>query len=186
MNRTGFVANVVFALIMSLLGALLFLALGMWFASGIALLLVVGVLAGCYLAWLLYSHRCRGGVALVMLTWLGVAATLLLVGAGVLLPLLVFSSLVWMTRSYLRYRKPLLMLADAGVSVLAILAAVVTAQHTHSLGLSCWAYFFVQSMVFFLPGHGVPNQDALRSGDRFALAQRNAERALARLQSNYL
>lgn len=183
MKLTGFVANVMLALLLSLLGASLFMVFSIWLASWIALLAVLSVLAGGYLSWLLYSHRSRRGITLVFLGWLGVGGLLLLMGSGALLALLAYTGLLWFTRSCLRYRKPILALVDVGISLMAVVLSIWVVQHTHSFALSCWAYFFTQSLVFFVPANRAPDFRDSQPADRFSLAHHNAELALERLQT---
>ncbi|MBA55412.1 MAG: hypothetical protein CMK89_13235 [Pseudomonadales bacterium] len=186
MKLNGFVANVILALLLSLLGASLLMVLGMWLATWMALLVVLSVLAGCYLLWLLYSHGNRRGISLVLLGWCVVGGVVFLLSGGALLALLGYTGLLWMTRSCLRYRKPLLALVDAAISLIAIVLSIWVAQNTHSFALACWAYFFTQSLVFFVPGYMIAKCPGAHSTDRFCQAQRNAELALARLHSNHL
>ena len=183
MKLTGFVANVMLALVLSLLGASLFMVFSVWLASWMALLVVFSVLAGSYLFWLLYSHRSRRGVTLVLLGWVGTGGLLLLIGSGALLALLSYSGLLWFTRSCLRYRQPLLALVDAGISLAAVALSIWVAQHTHSFALACWAYFLTQSMVFFVPGNRAVTDRESQPADRFSQARRDAELALERLQT---
>lgn len=192
MKATGFVANVMVALLLSVLGAALFAVIGTWLAAWLTLMMVFAVLAGGYLAWMLYGHRSRGGISLVLLSWLVTGALLMVLGGGTLLALLTYTGLLWITRSLLRYRKPgsqslgksVLALMDASISLLAVILSIWVAQHTHSFGLACWAYFFTQSLVFFLPGSVVADTPGLHQTDRFTQARRNAELALEHLQSN--
>ena len=183
MKLTGFMANVVAALVLSLLGASLFMVFSLWLASWMALLVVFSVLAGCYLLWLLYSHRSRRGVTLVLLGWLAAGGLVLLIGSSALLALLVYSSLLSLARSYLRYRKPMLALVDMGVSLVAVVLSIWVAQLTHSFALACWAYFFTQSMVFFVPANKVVADHKFQPADRFSQARHQAELALERLQT---
>lgn len=149
---------------------------------GGATALRLGLLAAAtaYVAVLLGSARGRSGRLVAAAAWMALAGALLLfnpaLGAWLILP----AGFIWLLRSLFNYNRMLPALADAGLTGLALISAVVAAGHSHSLFLSLWCFFLVQALHGFLPKSiAKPHRD--RSSDPFDAAARQAEAALRQL-----
>lgn len=181
MNRNAFSVQIAVALGLSAVGALMVSVLGLWLGTSLALLCAVIVLAGCYLVWLYVGQSRRGGLSLVMLAWLLIACLALAISLSVALVLVAFTGMIWLARSSLRYRKPWLAACDALLSVLSVGACIWVALSTHSLFLSCWSFFLIQALTFFIPEDDRNYTKNTTTSDRFSSARCNAEAALKRM-----
>ncbi len=177
---SSFWRETVLALLISAATAIIFEFTRPMLGGATALRLGLLAAATAYLAVLLGTASGRSGRLLAAAAWMALAGALLLfnpsLGAWLILP----AGFIWLLRSLFSYRRMLPALADAGLTGLALISAVVAAGHSHSLFLSLWCYFLVQALHGFLSkASAAPRHD--RSIDPFDAAARQAEAALRRL-----
>jgi len=181
MSGNSFGAQILMALVLSVSGAALVTVGGIWLGTSLALLLGIILSAGCYLAWLYFGRHGRAGLSLVMLGWLLLAGVTLGVSLSAVLVLLIFTVMVWLVRSSLRYSKPMLAAGDALLCMVSVAVCIWVAYSTHSVFLSFWSFFLTQALAFFIPQVDSGNPAPGVAGDRFCVARCNAEAALKRI-----
>ena len=182
MNRPSFIEGVVLALVMSIIGAVATATLPMLLGAATGRL-VVAALAAAYMTYLLRRSREKTGRVVVPCLWL--AATL---GAWALLPfpgfVLLQVGLVWLVRVMYFHSGALAALADLGLSVFA-LAAAVWALGSGSWLLAVWSFFLVQALFPWIPSPTeAPGPEAHTFDDGFEEARELAEAALRRLATS--
>lgn len=183
MNAVGFGAAAVVGFVLSMAGAALVTVVGAWLGAGLALMLVLSLLAAAYLVWLQLSHRSPKGSSLVLLGWVALSGIMLGFGLSLAWALLAYVGLGWLVRCCIRYQRPGTVLLDAAISLVALCAGISVAWYTHSLFLALWSFFLLQALVFLVPASGSSVQQPSRIDDRFTAARCNAEAALQRINT---
>jgi hypothetical protein len=179
MRRPGFLEGVGFALAASLAGAAAHAALA---AAGTgSLRLTIAGLALGYLLYLLARARVRTGRVTALAAW-GLAAVGLWLAAPPLpLFLLLHGGLLWLVRALFFHGGFLAALADLGLVLAGLAAAVWAAAGTASLLLAVWCFFLVQAAFAAIPpGLPRPRPEREPPEDAFERAHRAAEAALRR------
>jgi hypothetical protein len=148
--------------------------------SAIALRLVVAGVAAAYVLYLLSRSEDRAGRIAVFACWLGAAGASALV-PGVVLFVMVHVLLIWLVRALYFHAGVLAALADLGLSLLA-LSAAVWAGETGSLFVCLWTFFLVSALFVVVPTTwAAPDPSLPVDDDGFHDAQRTAESALRRI-----
>lgn len=179
MTATAFGRQLLLALAISAVGAVMHSALASIFGSAIAIRLTLLTVALIYLLSLLRSAPRRSGRSLSALVWLGLAGLLLLFNPSLMVWALAQISFFWLLRSLQRYRSLMAAGADALLSGLAVAAAMITALHTGSLFLCLWSFFLIQALLVFI--HPLPIRPEGSGEQDFESSFRTAEAALRRL-----
>lgn len=184
MRHPKFLHGVGIALMLAFAGAALHAAMSPFAGPTGPLRLIVAGTALAYVIYLLAASRIRTGRFATFVIWLTAA-----VAAAYLVPslaafLLAHTLLIWLVRS-LYYRHGLLTaLLDAGLSVMALAAAVWAAISTGSVFLALWCFFLVQALFVAIPDR-ISARRAQRApavvNDGFERAYRTAEAAVRRL-----
>ncbi len=185
MKRPGFFEGVGVALSASLAGGVLFTALADLFAGGFVLRGLIALLGLLYVAYLLRRSEERVGRITTLSLWLAAALGIWLLGLSLPLYLLAHLSLVWLVRSLYFHTGPIAALADLGLLLFGLAAAVWAWLETGSLGLAFWCFFLVQALFVLIPANlrrGPSRRSAAATeADPFQQAYRTAEAAVARL-----
>lgn len=181
MKPLSFWRGVGTAALLSVVGSVLASALGGLLGGALALRLGLLCAAGIYVLVLLAHGPVRNGRVLAGLTWLALSTLLVVFNPPLLLWLLLLTTAFWLLRSLRNYSSLIPAAADGLLSAFALAAAVVTANHTHSLLLSLWSYFVLQALTAFLPRSAAPSPAAANTECDFDTSYRNAEAALRRL-----
>jgi hypothetical protein len=182
MSRPSFIEGVLVALALSAVGGIAAAALPTLFGAAIGSRLLVAALAAVYIGYLLRRSREKTGRMVVPCLWL--TAT---VAGWALLPVTGFAllqvCLVWLIRALYFHGGVLAALADLGLSVFA-LAAAVWALGSGSWPLALWSFFLVQALFPWIPSL-TPGAypDSPTDNDCFEEARVLAEAALKRLAS---
>lgn len=189
MKRPRFFEGVVVALVMSLVGSILFTALTPIFAGGGVLRLLIAGMSLGYLLYLLGRSHQRVGHFTVIIGWALLAGVTWLLELPLMLYLLVHLLAIWLIRSLYFYSSLLSSLADLGLNGLSLAAAMWAFLHTGSLFLGIWCFFLVQALFVTIPDRlGAKPQAAGpdQTGDeRFERAHRSAQAAVRKLSSIY-
>ncbi|OZG69733.1 hypothetical protein BTA51_29350 [Hahella sp. CCB-MM4] len=190
MNTISFWRGVVVAFILSFLGAIAFSVFSPIIGSAVSARVLLVSLSLIYLVVLLYQSRARSGKLLSVATWLFTTALLFLFNPTILLWLSSYVGMLWVIRCLYRYGSLWTAGADALLNGLALLLALATAIHTHSVFLSLWCFFLVQALYVYIPVKGSilrrsPTKDTApaASEDRFERAYRTADAAFKRLSA---
>jgi hypothetical protein len=187
MTRPSFLEGVLVALAASLAAGALFSTLSLALRIPSALRWVIALVALGYVLYLLGRSGARVGRVTTVLVWTLVS------GAALALPLplapfvLVHAGMVWLVRSLYFHAGLVAALADLGLALLGLTAAVWAATQTGSLALAVWSLFLVQALFGLIPsglGRGaVDRVDPTQFDDAFERAYRGAEAALRQLHS---
>lgn len=187
MSTPSFWRSVLFALALSIVGALLHMVFVGVFGRALSLRLIVLVVSAIYVLSLLYASPLRSGRMVAGLAWLALAGLLVIFNPVLSVWLVLQTAFIWLLRGLQTYDSLIAAGLDALLCAIALAAAVATAMHTHSLFLTLWSYFLVQALQVFVPrrlqphssGAAVPGNDF----NDFDSAYRNAEMALRRLST---
>jgi len=187
MTRPSFLEGVLVALAASLASGALFSTLTLALRSPSALRWVIALVGLGYVLYLLGRSGARVGRVTTVLVWTLVS------GAALALPLplapfvLLHGGMVWLIRSLYFHAGLVAALADLGLALLGLSAAVWAATQTGSLALAAWSLFLVQALFGLIPsGLARTAPDPLagaQSDDAFERAHRGAEAALRRIHS---
>ncbi|MCB1607447.1 MAG: hypothetical protein KDI71_10775 [Xanthomonadales bacterium] len=179
MNAARFGRELALALVISIAAAVGYELSRRWLGSSQALKLNLLLASSAYfVVWLSWAGK-RSGRLVAISLWLVMGAGLLVLNPGLSAWLLLPSILIWLARLWFRSAGPLAALADAALCSFALAAAIVSADHSHSLFLALWCYFLIQALNPFLPGTSPAAPRA--HSDPFDAAARQAEAALRRL-----
>jgi hypothetical protein len=172
------------ALLFSLCGAAVLVALAPFAGSGTALRAVIMLLGLAYVLYLLGKSGERVGRIATVALWIAAASGTWFMGLPLVAYALVHVGLVWLVRSLYYYSGLLPALADLGLSLLGAAFAVWAAQRSGSAWLAFWCFFLVQAFHVLIPatlgGRAGPSTGG---DDAFARAHRAAEAAMRRLSS---
>lgn len=185
MKTPTFLRETVAALVLSVLGAVIFNALQPFLGSGISARVLLVILSLSYLLFFLVENRIHTGKFVTSACWMAVTSLLVIFNPpiGIWIPILL--GLHWSIRGFYRYHSLTDVFADFLLCGFALAAAFISASHTHSVFLSLWVFLLVQALYVFLPTHlskrPTTSNAATHDIDRFETAHRNATAALQRL-----
>lgn len=187
MKAPGFLPGVGVALLVSLLGEVLFVALAPLLGSVTALHLVIASASFSYLLYLLRWSGVRLGRMTTLLGWLSVTVVTAWMGPPLILYMLVHVAMIWLARSLYFYSSLLPALADLGLNLVAVAAVVWATAQSGSLLLALWCFFLLQALFVLIPRNwNRPSSAAdgvMAEDDRFAQARAAAQAALRKLST---
>lgn len=187
MKKISFLDGVGIALLVSLIGSILFYVLGGVLALGGVLRLVIALSAFIYLLYLLRRSNERVGRVTVLVFWSVATVSSWFMGLPILFYVLVHLVMLWLVRSLYFYSSILSAIADLGLGGLGLLAAIGTAYQTQNIFISLWCFFLIQALFVYIPktlGKGDNKSRPIKHGmSRFDQAHRDAESAIRRLSS---
>ena len=148
---------------------------------------LIFLLAGAgYLAFLLAGRQSKRGNALCFTTYAAMTAGGILFPS--LLPAVLFLAMihVWLVRVGTKYNSIFPVIFDGAVGVAGLSIALPVVIMTHSMALTIWVFFLVQSLTAFIPGKTVVAPAVTATGtssneskSRFDQAMRAAEDAVS-------
>lgn len=189
MNRPGFFQGVVLALAAAIVGELLFVVLSPLLGSLTALHMVIATASFGYILYLLRASRKRLGRLTALAFWLLVAIATAWLAPPLPLYLLLHVTVIWLVRSLYFYTTLLPALADLGLNVLAVGAAVWASVQSGSLLLALWCFFLLQALFVAIPprlgGRDGSTPETDFDTDNFEQARRTAQAALRKLSSTH-
>jgi hypothetical protein len=186
MKRPGFFHGVIVALVFSIIAGAVYFVMKPLLGGGLVLRVLIALLSLAYIVYLLRSSRVRIGKLTTVALWLLVSGTVWLWSPPLLAYLLIHTGLIWLVRSFYFHSSIITSLADLGLSMLAIVAAVWAGVHSNSLFLSVWCFFLVQALFVMVPARwtrsGIDTNMPAET-DSFQNAWRNADAALRKISS---
>lgn len=185
MKRPGFFQGVGVALLATVLGELMFVALTPLLGSLSALQVVIASASFGYLLYLLRASGERLGLLTTLALWLGITVATAWMGPPLMLYLLIHVAMIWLVRALYFHASLLTALADLGLNALAVAAVVWATLQSGSLMLALWCFFLVQALFVMIPPSmqkGSASGAALENDD-FEQARRTAQAALRKLSS---
>ncbi|MES9826589.1 MAG: hypothetical protein ABW127_19395 [Candidatus Thiodiazotropha endolucinida] len=187
MKRPGFLEGVGVALVATIGGGVLFSALTTVFVTDFVLRLLITMMGLLYVIYLLRRSGEKVGRITSMSVWLAAAIVVWLMGLSLPFYLMAHLGLVWLIRSLYFYSSLISALADMGLVLFGLAAAVWAVLQTGNLFLSVWSFFLVQALFVFIPNtwkrSSKPAAAVESADDRFQLAHRTAEAALTKLST---
>jgi hypothetical protein len=185
MKRPTFIQGAVVAFVFALAGAAAFTTLKLLLGSGFLLKFLISVLGGFYVLYLLSRSNEKTGRLTIPALWLSGAIAAWLFLPGLALFVITHLGMVWLIRSLYFHTSVLPALLDLGLCALSLVAAIATAQHSHSIFLTIWSFFLLQALFVAIPSliktHRA--EPAEQSEQRFKRALRTAEAAVRRMHT---
>jgi len=184
MKSPGFLPGVAQALVISLVGSVVFSLVKPYLGTDFALRLLIALSALTYGVFLLRDSPVRVGLVTTVALWSLVSGVVWLIPPGLFLFLLAHMGLIWLLRCCYCHQSLLAVLLDAGLQGASLVAALWALQHTGSVMLSLWCFFLVQALFVIIPDQLSGASDALfteAADTGFQRAHRSAESALRRL-----
>lgn len=181
MSRPGFIEGVAVALAACLGGGALHGTLAHFISAAAALSLSVALLSLGYIVYLLYRSPRRSGRAVSLGAWLLLTVATWELGAGVLTATQLV--LVWPIRVRSFQEGALAALADLGLIIGGLGAALWVWPHTGSFALALWCFFLTQALFSALPSgsRAVRSDSPDPASQRFERAYQGALGALRKL-----
>ncbi len=185
MKRPTFFQGVVIAFVFALIGAAAFSALQLIYASSFVVKLLITCFGALYVIYLLARSAERTGRLTIPALWIAGALTAWIVLPELTLFLLAHVGMVWLVRSLYFHSSVLPALLDLGLCALAVIAAIATALHSHSVFLSVWSFFLVQALFVAIPAVIKAKREvsADTTDQHFKRALRTAEAAVRRIHT---
>ncbi|MGD8589800.1 MAG: hypothetical protein PVG22_13325 [Chromatiales bacterium] len=187
MKRPTFFEGALVALVMSLVGSVLFTVLSPLMGGENGLRWLIAGMSLGYVVYLLKrSHEPVGRIT-VVLGWLMLTTVVGFLELSLPVYLIVHLLGVWLIRSLYFYAGILPTLLDLGLSALSLATGFWAFAHTSSLFLSIWCLFLVQALFVAIPASirskATETESQSLSGERFEQAYRGAQTALRKLSS---
>jgi hypothetical protein len=187
MKRPSVLEGAGVALLASLSASILYSSVGLAAPGLWVWRLLITVLSLSYVIYLLARSGNRVGKLVAITLCVAVSGVIWWLQVPLLTQLVVQLGLVWLIRTVCFQHGVLPAMADLGLIVLGLAAAVWAWTNTASLMLSCWSFFLVQATFVLIPSNLRARlrttQDTTTGDDPFERAYQTAEAALRRLHS---
>ena len=172
------------AILISVVGAILFSVLSSLFSGGLVLRLLTSVLAFAYIIYLLVRSTERNGRISVIVIWLLFAPANLLLVDSLLMYLSLHIAAIWLIRSLYYYNSLFSSMTDLVLTVFSLVAAIFAWHSSHSLLLALWCFFLLQALFSFIPpqlARSEPGANDPSAADAFNHAYKSAQAAVHKL-----
>ena len=183
----GFFEGVAVALVLSVIGTVLFIMFNPFVSAGFLLRLLLNGIGLAYVLYLLWRSRERSGRVAVFTGWLLASIGIWVLYPPIVLFVLVHLGLIWLIRALYFYSGVLPALLDLGLTIIALLLAIGASLHTQSLFLGLWCFFLGQALFVFIPAtlrrKATPSASRDLAEDRFERAHSVALAALRKLST---
>ncbi len=184
MKTASFNEGLVFALVSSLAGSVIYYLFSAFVADSYLFRLLISLGSFAYIFYLLSRSQTAIGRLSAMGIWAVISALMWFYWPPAAVFILVHISLIWIIRSLYFYSSLISALADLGLNLLSISVAYWAALQTGSLFLSIWCFFLSQAMFVAIPKNLLAtNKPKAVADDRFMRSQRAAEAAIAKLST---
>jgi hypothetical protein len=186
MKRPGIFQGVIVALVLSVVAGAVYFVMQPVLGGGLVLRALIALLSLAYIGYLLRSSHTRIGKLSTVALWLVISSAVWLWSPPLLAYLLIHSGMIWLVRSFYFHSSIITSLADLGLSMLAIVAALWAAMHSNSMFLSVWCFFLVQALFVMVPANWTRRNighDVAEETDGFQKAWRVADAALRQIST---
>ncbi|MBN1379958.1 MAG: hypothetical protein JXA04_12070 [Gammaproteobacteria bacterium] len=186
MKRPGILNGIVIALFLSVIASAIYFVAKPLFGGGLVLRALITLMSLAYIVYLLRGSRVKIGKLTTVALWLVVSVVVWLWAPPLAAYLLIHTGLIWLVRSFYFHSSIVTSLADLGLSLLAIIAAVWAAMHSNSLFLSVWCFFLVQALFVMVPARWtrkIADNMVSDEPDHFQNAWVNADAALRKIST---
>ncbi len=185
MKRPTLFEGIALALVVSMVGGVVYSALASYLPTGSVLRFLITATSLAYVIYLLSRSPERVGRITALAVWVVVAGVLWLMAPTIPLFVLVHVGIIWLLRSLYFYSSLLSALADLGLNGLSLAAALWAALQSGNIFLTLWCFFLVQALFVAIPprvGRKAKEKQA-DAQDGFERAYRAAENAVRELSS---
>lgn len=190
MNRPPFFEGVLLALGISVVASVLVSLFSSFAPTRVLLEALIPGLSFSYVLYLLWRSREKVGKPTAIAIWALASVACWMFSANILITLFVHIGLVWLIRALYYYASIVMALLDLSLVLLAMAAAFLTLLHTHSLFLSLWSFFLLQTLFVLLPEKipsgrgrlvGERQTRGCEGDDRFEIAYQSAQQVLRKI-----
>ena len=185
MKKATFFEGVGFALISSIVVAVIFTAMSHIFLNGTIFRLLIAGLSFSYLIYLfLRSNECTGKVTIISI-WFAITIVSLMFVSSLLLYITIQLFMIWIMRSLYFYNSVFSALTDLVLTGMSLLVAIWAMSVSGSIFLSFWCFFLMQALFVFIPKNfAVKDKSEYvypQNDDKFEHAYHAAEIAVSKL-----
>jgi hypothetical protein len=186
MKRGSLIPGILIAGALSLAAPAMYHLFNVFLYRSFALKVTLSVLIFAYLVYLLRGDSTRIGKLILGVFSLAVLAIAMLAGTSLASFAVIAIGVIWVARTLLTYSSPIMALADGGLCLLGLGAAVWALCVTQSYWWAIWCFFLVQSLAALIPEstHATASSNSPerpKPASAFADASRAAEAALRQL-----
>ena len=151
MSRPKLSEGILVAIILSLVVTAIFTVMSAFFPTRWLLQILIAGLSFSYVVYLLIRSTEKVGKLTVVATWGFISILTWMFSPSIIVTLFVHIGLIWLVRALYFYTSLLIALFDLGLTLFAMASAIWTLSYTHSLFLSVWCFFLLQSLFVLLP-----------------------------------
>lgn len=178
--------SIIVALIISLVGTIIYGTCKLLFGSILSFFFVVTTISFIYLLYLLWRSPRKEGRYTAFLIWCLITAITALTNISLLPYVLLQSGIIWLFRAYFYHHSFLTTAADGVLFLLGIATAIWTYINTQSPFLSLWTFFLLQALITVIPQkQSILDKPTHSTEQRFNRAKKSAENAIEKLLSTH-
>lgn len=189
MKRPTFLEGVAVALVLSLVGGVVYGAASIFFSGGWLIRTIIAILSFAYICYLISRSGQRLGRVTTWALWSFAALAVWLLSPPLPIYTVLHLGLIWLVRSLYFYTSPLSALADMGLTGLSLMSAIWAVVQSQSVFAGLWCFFLVQALFAAIPANFNPTRTKQQADqtvkDPFDRACHAAETALRQMYSNH-
>jgi len=185
MKKATFFEGVGFALISSIVVAVIFTAMSHIFLNGTIFRLLIAGLSFSYLIYLFLRSNERTGRVTVISIWFAITAVSLMFVSQLLAYIAIQLFMIWIMRSLYFYNSVFSALTDLALTGMSLVVAIWAMSVSGSVFLSFWCFFLMQALFVYIPKNFVSTEKTEQvypiCDDKFEHAYHAAEIAVSKL-----
>lgn len=185
MKKATFFEGVGFALISSIVVAVIFTAMSHIFLNSTVFKLMVAGLSFSYLVYLFLRSSEHTGRVTIISVWFATTAASLMFVSPLLAYIAIQLFMIWIVRSLYFYNSIFSALTDLALTGMSLLVAIWAMSVSGSVFLSFWCFFLMQALFVYIPKSFVTSEKSDQvypvSDDKFEHAYHAAEIAVSKL-----
>ena len=185
MKKATFFEGVGFALISSIVVAVIFTVMSHVFLNSNIFRILVAGLSFSYIIYLFLRSNERIGKVTVISTWFIITLFSLVFVSSLLLYIVIQLLMIWMMRSLYFYNNVFSALTDLALTGMSLVVAIWAMSVSGSVFLSFWCFFLMQALFVFIPKNFIGKDKTEPvfpiNDDRFEQAYHTAEVAVSKL-----
>ncbi len=186
-SKPSYFEGVGLALLISIVGSVIFFGLASLFSGGLVFRLLINILSLSYVIYLLVRSTEKTGRVSLFAIWALLMILNTILADSLLLYLGLHILAIWLIRSLYYYNSLFSSLSDLLLTVFSLTAAIFAWQTSNSLLLSLWTFFLLQALFTFIPTRFFSNKKdrtiTTNRTSQFEHAYRSAQLALNKLST---
>ncbi|MGD8926412.1 MAG: hypothetical protein PVG20_06165 [Thioalkalispiraceae bacterium] len=151
MRRPVFSEGIIVAILASLIVTVVFTVLSAFFPTRWLLQALIAGISFSYVCYLLVRSQEKIGRLTAIAVWGVVTVATWMFSPSMIISLFIHLGMIWLVRALYYYTSLLVALLDLGLILFGMAASIWTMMYTHSLFLSVWCFFLIQSLFVLLP-----------------------------------